>query len=67
MYLKLMEGGGGFRMIDVSEVTFRRFPEPRVLYKNGTGEIVEVALSKDAFLLNEYGDTIESLVVRNRR
>jgi hypothetical protein len=67
VYLKLMEGGGGFRVISVSEVSFRRLPEPKILYKNGTVEEKEVALSNDAYLLNENGDTIEFFVVRGRR
>lgn len=67
MFLKLMEGEGGFRMIEVSEVAFRRYPEPTVLYKNGTGVEIAVPLCNHAFLVNENGDTIESFYVRGRK
>jgi hypothetical protein len=66
MFLKLMEGDG-YRIIEVSEVAFRRFPEPMVIYINGTGEEKTVALSNHAFLQNDAGATIESFFVRGRR
>jgi len=67
MYLKLPEDDGGYRLIEVSEVAFRRFPEPRVVYVNGTGEEKEVKLISHAFLMNNEGATIESFFVRGRR
>jgi len=67
MYLKLMESDGDCRVIEISEVAFRRFPEPRVIYVNGTGEEKEVKLSNHAFLMNDAGATIESFFVRGRR
>jgi len=67
MFLKLTEGEGGYRLIEVSEVAFRRFPEPRVIYVNGTGEEKEVKLQDHAFLMNNDGATIESFFLRGRR
>ena len=67
MYLKLMEGDGNFRVIEVTEISFRRLPEPMVIYKNGTGIDITQPLSNPAFLLNENGDTLEAFIVRKGR
>lgn len=60
MFLKVMEGAGGFRIIEVSSASFRRLEEPCVVYRE-TGSLEErrLFLIGDAFLLNSEGDTFE--------
>ncbi len=67
MYLKLLEGDGGYTVIEVSQVAIRRLPEPRVIYVNGDKEEKEVKLTGDAFILNHDGITIDAFFLRGRR
>lgn len=60
MFLKLMRRAAGeFRVIEVTDCSFHRLPEPTALCEQGTPKEFSVALHADAFLLNKDGKTID--------
>ena len=70
MILKLTERNGhpGYRLIEVTSVTFRRLDEPCVTFRErGSQAEVCVTLKGNAFVLNESGDTIDSFMLNNHR
>jgi hypothetical protein len=62
MYLKLMTGGGAWRMIEVADVAFRRDNGSAVAeVRSADGVLLDtIAVSGVAFLLNASGHTIDS-------
>lgn len=65
MYLKIMDGGGGFRVHDVSACRFeRRGSASFVVFQlkpPASQDPREEELRDRAYIMNERGDTVETL------
>jgi hypothetical protein len=56
MFLKLMNGGSDFQMLEVSSCSFKG-ERAVVLLKNGDEQ--EIILTSNAYILNDDGKTVE--------
>jgi len=66
--LKLLERDtDGYRIIAVTDVSFRRLPEPKIVCNPGTSDERAYAIADDAFLLDARGDTIDRFRINRGR
>jgi hypothetical protein len=67
VFLKLMDRGGDFRVIEVADCSFRRHPEPVAHCDRGKPGEAIYPLAGNAFLLNAEGRTIDSFFIQADR